>query len=239
MAHISSLYDSAYQAIADDHLYLNLTDGLVPKADDLPYSNLYAKGLSDEYINSYTLDTNDRWNPSRFSAVKRMIDSCSSVEKMTKSRPIGDTDSDNFMFIKQLPVLSDCKQLIEQHNYSDMVNQPHTTFLAFENGELSKSIQSIRSKFHIREILKYHTLPFELRPGQLVNKKIRMNTLSNGNVIFFDGRGSELNIYIKPSTLLYGTYPEEYERIKVKSWIKTDNGWLYILERPLFPDIVI
>ena len=54
-----------------------------------------------------------------------------------------------------------------------------------------------------------------------------------------DGRGKELVIYMHNNELNEFTYPAQAVVIKVKGWIETENGWLYVLEAPILPRILI
>jgi hypothetical protein len=65
--------DSAYYGLANQHLYLNLTDD---KIDGAYYSQIMNAGGSDEDITAYTEKFNSKWNPSIFNAIKNYDRDC-------------------------------------------------------------------------------------------------------------------------------------------------------------------
>ena len=121
------------------------------------------------------------------------------------------------------------------------------TFFAFDNDSVEIVNQWLNGykdqrydiQYYVLEFLKANTLPFGLNPSSLVGKKIRLTTNSPSNYIYVDGRGKELVVYMLNNELNNFTYPAQSVVIKVKGWIQTENGWLYVLEAPILPRILI
>ena len=121
------------------------------------------------------------------------------------------------------------------------------TFFAFDNDSIEIANQWLNGykderyniQYYVLELLKANTLPFSLNPSALVGKKIRLTTKSPSNYIYMDGRGKELVVYMLNNELNEFTYPSQSVVIKVKGWIETENGWLYVLEAPILPRILI
>ena len=121
------------------------------------------------------------------------------------------------------------------------------TFFAFDNDSVEIVNQWLNGykderyniQYYVLEFLKANTLPFSLNPSSLVGKKIRLTTKLPSNYIYMDGRGKELVIYMHNNELNEFTYPAQAVVIKVKGWIETENGWLYVLEAPILPRILI
>ena len=70
-------------------------------------------------------------------------------------------------------------------------------------------------------------------------RKLKLSTLSKSNYIYADGRGDQLVIYIPNTSLNYYSFSPQEIAILVKGYVQTDNGWLYILEAPIIPQIFI
>jgi hypothetical protein len=245
MSHISGT-DTAYSSISNIHLYLNVTNDYVEKAEN-SYCNLFSKGATDENTGLYTPEYNDQWNPELFKKIKKYDQTCiDSLAKNTKATPKGALLSTPFTMLKQLPFLSSCLELVNIVNYQNILNSyPNITFFAFENSNENSTIVNNflssykNNPYYIKEFLKFHTLKFDLHPSQLVNKKMRLTTLCKSNYIYADGTNNVLTIYVKHDELNNFSYPNQYELIKVKSWIKLDYGWLYIIEKPILPYIIL
>jgi len=132
-------------------------------------------------------------------------------------------------------------------NYKDIGCKKGMTFFAFDNDSVEivnqwldgYRNQHFNIQYYVLEFLKTNTLPFSLNPSALVGKKMRLTTKSLSNYIYADGRGKELVFYISNNELNTLEYPSQMIVIKVKGWIQTENGWLYVLEAPLLPRIII
>jgi hypothetical protein len=233
--------DSAYYGIADQHLYLNLTD---EKKDGAYYSQIMSIGGSDEDITAYTEKYNSKWNPSIFKAIKNYDKDC---QNSTYTPILKDERKTTiYSVLKQIPSLKECSKLVdESYFYNTLSDQGlhKYTFFAFENQGLEVA-NSFLQKYNfetyaIRELLKCNTLYYPLNPSHIVKRKLKLKTLSEHNQLHADGRGKELVIYIPNTTLNYYRMPTQDIVLRIKGYIETDNGWLYIIEAPVIPQIIV
>jgi hypothetical protein len=234
--------DSSYYSIANEHLYLNLTDDKVGNAY---YSDIMNIGGSDEDITAYTEKYNSKWNPSIFKAVENYDRDC----KNSLYTPImkSEKKSSIYSIMKSIPTLKECSKLVDESYFYNTLkdnNGIHKyTFFAFEDTgmEVANSfLSSYRYEtYAIRELLKANTLFFPLNPTQIVKRKLKLKTLSDNNFIFADGRGKQLVVYIPDTTLNNYNMPKQDIVLPVKGYVETDNGWLYILEAPIIPQIIV
>jgi hypothetical protein len=63
--------------------------------------------------------------------------------------------------------------------------------------------------------------------------------MSESNYIFADGRGQQLVVYIPNTNFNYYSIPSQEITLLVKGYLETDNGWLYIIEAPIIPKIIL
>ena len=120
--------DSAYYGIANQHLYLNLTDD---KKDGAYYSQIMNAGGSDEDITAYTEKYNSRWNPSIFEAIKNYDKDCqnSTYTPILKS----EKKTSIYSIIKQIPSLKECSKMIDDsYFYNILSNQGENKYTFFQ-----------------------------------------------------------------------------------------------------------
>lgn len=231
--------DSAYYGIANQHLYLNLTDD---KKDGAYYSQIMNAGGSDEDITAYTEKYNSRWNPTIFKAIETYDKDCQNstytpILKAEKKTTI-------YSVLKQIPSLKECSKLIEDSYFNNILsNEGKYTFFAFENQGLEVAYSFLEKyKFQtyaIRELLKCNTLNYPLNPSSIVKRKLKLKTMSDQNQLYVDGRGNELVVYLPNNSLNYYKLPNQDIVLPVKGYLETDNGWLYIIEAPVIPQIIV
>jgi hypothetical protein len=238
--------DSAYYGLANDHLYLNITGNDIVKETKTCYSSLIQKGASDEDITAYTDKYNSRWNPSIFAAIQQYDSDCkNNFEKAFKPISKSVKSTTIYSVLSEIPTLSECLKYINASSYFDILNKSTTkkTFFAFENPGsdiASLFLQKYNYQVYaIREFLKANTLDYPVPPTQLVKRKVQLTTLSKSNPIYADGRGKQLVIYIPNSDFKHYSFGKQEITILIKGYIETDNGWLYILEAPIVPQIFI
>jgi hypothetical protein len=237
--------DSAYYGLANKHLYLYLTDDVVKDTNTF-YSSVITKGASDEDITAYTDKYNSKWNPSIFTAIKQYDNNCKN--NFDKLSPISKASRRTTIYsiLSEIPTLSECLKFINSSSYFNILNDTSNTkktFFAFEN-DGSNIANLFLQKYNfqvyaIREFLKANTLDYPVPPTQLVKRKVKLTTLSKSNSIYADGRGNQLVIYIPNNNFNYYSFSKQEITIMVKGYIETDNGWLYILEAPIIPQIFI
>jgi hypothetical protein len=234
--------DSSYYSIANEHLYLNLTD---EKVGNAYYSDIMSIGGTDDDITAYSEKYNSKWNPSIFKAVENYDKDCQNglltpIMKAEKRTTI-------YSIMKSIPSLKQCSKLVDDsyfYNTLKDTNGLHKyTFFAFEDAGMEVANSFLRTyryeTYAIRELLKANTMFFPLNPSQVVKRKLKLKTLSDNNYIFADGRGKQMVIYIPNTTLNNYNMPNQDIILPVKGYVETDNGWLYILEAPIIPQIII
>ena len=228
--------DSAYYGIANNHLYLNITDDFNPQANSY-YSSMQTKGASDEDTTAYQKYT-DKWNPSIFAAIKQYDNSC----KNNLSRIAPSLNKTTiYSVMEKIPSLKGCLDLVKASSYGSTLNEGKKTFFAFENTDIAHMFldKYNHQVYVIRELLKANTLNFPVNPSQLVKRKVKLTTMSDSNYLYADGRGKQLVIYIPNSQFNYYNMPKQDITILVKGYVETDNGWLYILDVPIIPQIIL
>jgi hypothetical protein len=234
--------DSSYYSIANEHLYLNITDDKVGNAY---YSDIMSIGGTDDDITAYSEKYNSKWNPSIFKAVENYDKDCQNgiltpIMKAEKRTTI-------YSIMKSIPSLKECSKLVDEayfYNTLKDTNGLHKyTFFAFEDAGMEVANSFLKNyryeTYAIRELLKANTLFFPLNPSQVVKRKLKLKTLSDNNYIFADGRGKQMVIYIPDTRLNNYNMPNQDIVLPVKGYVETDNGWLYILEAPIIPQIII
>jgi hypothetical protein len=234
--------DSSYYSIANEHLYLNLTD---EKVGNAYYSDIMSIGGTDDDITAYSEKYNSKWNPSIFKAVENYDKDCQNglltpIMKAEKRTTI-------YSIMKSIPSLKQCSKLVDDsyfYNTLKDTNGLHKyTFFAFEDAGMEVANSFLRNyryeTYAIRELLKANTMFFPLNPSQVVKRKLKLKTLSDNNYIFADGRGKQMVIYIPNTTLNNYNMPNQDIILPVKGYVETDNGWLYILEAPIIPQIIV
>ena len=80
----------------------------------------------------------------------------------------------------------------------------------------------------MEDILKYHIVDYPILPVQLFNTINRIETKFKPHYLTVFGTGNNLFI-VKPSDRFY--------RNKILRTLKTDNGYIYFIEKPLIPSI--
>ena len=235
--------DSSYYGIANDHLYLNVTDDYSREAKTC-YSSLINHQASDEDITAYTQKYNSKWNPSIFKAIQSYESDCNNNLK-TSYQPIQKSSMKTTIYsvMKEIPTLSECLKYVEESEYQNVLTQQRKTFFAFENSGSEIAYKFCEKynfqKYVIRELLKANTLDYKVNPTQIVKRKVQLQTMSESNYIFADGRGQQLVVYIPNTNFNYYSIPSQEVTLLVKGYLETDNGWLYIIEAPIIPKIIL
>jgi hypothetical protein len=143
--------------------------------------------------------------------------------------------------MEKIPSLKGCLDLVKASSYGSTLNEGKKTFFAFENTDIAHMFldKYNHQVYVIRELLKANTLNFPVNPSQLVKRKVKLTTMSDSNYLYADGRGKQLVIYIPNSQFNYYNMPKQDITILVKGYVETDNGWLYILDVPIIPQIIL
>lgn len=92
--------------------------------------------------------------------------------------------------------------------------------------------------YYLRDLVKAHTLPFELRPMDLMGRKLEVYTMQSTFSFIVDGTGkinSALNMYQKPLSILNYEYPLPIDRFKVLKIFEARNGVMYVIDGVFYP----
>ena len=138
--------------------------------------------------------------------------------------------NDNIFWMQKIPECNNFLKFIIKYNLLDMLTvQPeYTLFVPINNIEiLDNIVQKYSDIVSPENILKYHIVNNTLLPIQLLNQIIRLETSLKNQ-----------NITLKNSSIM--TYNDEinlFEDNKIQNYYRTDNGSLYLINRPLVFDI--
>jgi hypothetical protein len=238
--------DTGFYDISNDHLYLNLNDSDKVFNSDLSYCTLKQNGLTDTNMILNRESENPLLNQQYLRDIAKYEDNCKSSLIRNKSAiPISSKKVTIYSLISEMPYLSENKKIIDGSMYYDVLNNTDTpiTYFAFDNDATEVAhewLQQYNTVYHTREFLRANTLPFGLNPSTLVGKKIELTTKSQNNKIYMDGTGKELFVIMRNDILRNYEYYNNEIRIKVKGWIETnDKCWLYVLEAPIIPTILL
>jgi hypothetical protein len=240
--------DSSYYAIANDHLYLYLNNGNggVVGDTDLDYCVYYQHGIRDDKLIRNKEFQSDLLNKQYIDDVKNYTDKCKQNLTLNKPNVLRSSITPSiYSILTEMPYVSETLKIVNASNYKDILDDKdrEITFFAFDNSAVQVFQEWIEKHYneahYAREFLKANTLPFSLNPNSLVNKKTRLTTMSPSTYIYADGRNNNLVFYIGGNELKNFNYPDEYVIIKVHGWIQVGKSWLYVLEAPILPEIVI
>ena len=240
--------DSSYYSIANDHLYLYLNNGnggLVGNTD-IQYCNFYQHGIRDDKMIRGKEFDSDLLNSQYINDVKNYENKCRQNLIINKPNvPRSSITPTIYSMISEMPYISETLNIINATNYKNILDDKdrEITFFAFDNNSLEVYQEWIKKHYneahYAREFLKTNTLPFALNPNALVNRKTRLTTMCPSNYIYADGRNNNLVFYINANELKMFNYPDQDVIIKVHGWIQIGKSWLYVLEAPILPEIII
>lgn len=244
------------------------TDGgwynLAPFHEDL---NINGAGNKEyEFMSGYTDDTMINWKQymnyllfnEQYNTPKQVDDAI--AKKLTEdkaSRPMTVYD-----VISSNPTLSKFNDLIKLTGYGKPKDTdfPFTIFAPI-NDRFDETLyyamkKSPNKQIALLQVLRYHILPYLLEPWQIKNRKLRLRTdLENMTIDtdFTGGRQQLLNPIQTPGLQDLNMYPfgDPYmsapdnwfpkitSEVNVLEIVKTINGFIYIIDRPLyFPDVL-
>ena len=201
---------SGYESIAPYRSYLDLS------MDDIDFSSnvrnplMYSEKSSEKCGNEYT------------------------VIKDFQPR----MDSSTYGFLRRLPNTQKFLNFVENYDLFRYMKDDFTLFIPVNPiakdgsvGELSTILNTIRfTPLNALDILNFHKLNYIIEPVELFNRKLKLQSNLKNQYILTDdtsiGNGKSLQIVTDTST----DNPN-----KILQSIKTDNGYIYLIERPLIP----
>lgn len=245
--------NTEFSSISNNFLYLTIT----------PEDREYLTGVEQKTFKFYGYDEPDRaTNEEKLKVLGEYLgvkDMYQTLEQYRKN----DTRSSIIGLLQNINLnnyLSNVLNMIYTTQYESILrsqrkgNVNGVTFFAFVNGsenEINSWVNnwkpdnwnSDKSLLYKRELLKHHTLPYKLLPGQIINKRLEVATMLSDyisvyNKIVIESINGELYLnYSKADYLLDGEgyYPTSIQRSKILQAISCDDGIVYVIEKPIFP----
>ena len=236
---------------------------LAPFHEDL---NINGAGpMEYEFMSGYTKDTMINWKQymdyilfnKQYNTPKQVDEAI--AKKLTEQK--ASREMTVYDVISSHPQLTKFDDMIKLTGYGKPkdTQMPFTIF-APVNDKFDKVLyypinNSADKRIALLQILRYHILPYLLEPWQIKNRKLRLRTdLENMTVDtdFTQGRqqlinpiqtpGQDLNMYPFGDPYMSAPdnwFPKVTSEVNVLEIIKTINGFIYIIDRPLyFPDVL-
>jgi hypothetical protein len=173
----------------------------------------------------------------QLSEIRRLIDACDyqnvlgSGEKVTFIAPTNDIVQQSLLTWLKVKGFSPYSP---PANLSEPVQPYATKFIPSELG--------LPDWYALRDILKAHTLRYELRPQDIHHRKLELYTAHDGFSVIVDGTGRishEMCFYQKPVFMLNYQYPLPMDRFRVERIFECSNGVLYVIRGMFSPQITL
>jgi uncharacterized surface protein with fasciclin (FAS1) repeats len=243
--------DGGFYSIADIHQDLNI-NGAGP--------------TEFEFMSGYSRDTMLNWKQymdyilfgEQYNTPKQVNQAIAKrLEEQKASRPMTIYD-----VISAHPKLKKFNDLIKLTGYNKPkdTDYPFTIFAPiddrFDEILFYPMHKSANKQIALLQVLRYHILPYMIEPWQLQNRKLRLRTnleMMTIDTDFTGGKSQLLNPIQTPgfqdlNMYPYGDpymsapdnwFPKITSEVEVLKVIKCINGFIYIIDRPLyFPDVL-
>jgi hypothetical protein len=230
--------DTGYSSIANNYLYLEVTDSDKIYNYDITTQQLRQNGISE---NLYE-------NGSVLADLTMRNNNClNNLEQVYTPTPESSKVTTIYDLLSLYPELSECKKLVDSCNFERELSQkggPHKycTFFAFTNenaGLASIWLKRFNTLGYQRELLKAHTCNFVAEPILFKGKKTKVFTRSEGNEVYVNGQAIPMYLYSDAKELNGVTYSPPMLKVNIIAFLTCDNGALYIIDRPFYPQIII
>jgi uncharacterized surface protein with fasciclin (FAS1) repeats len=138
--------------------------------------------------------------------------------------------NDNISIMQSIPECRSFLNFVSKYNLLDtlMIQPEYTLFIPIEQVDtLDKIVQNYGEIVIPKDLLKYHMVNYTILPIQLLDQIVRLETSLRNQTVT-----------IKNTSIM--TYHDEVNLLednKILKYIKTDNGSLYLIKRPLVFDI--
>jgi uncharacterized surface protein with fasciclin (FAS1) repeats len=138
--------------------------------------------------------------------------------------------NDNITIMENTPECKPFLNFIKKHNLTDMLRiQPdYTLFIPIGEVDILNEVVENYGEIAIpQNLLRYHMIDRTILPIQIIDQIFRIKTMLRNQ-----------NITLKNSSIM--TYYDEVNLLednKITKYIKTDNGAIYFINRPLVFDI--
>jgi len=138
--------------------------------------------------------------------------------------------NDNISIMQSIPECSNFLKFITKYNLIDnlMIQPDYTLFVPINNIEILDNIVQKYGEIIIpQNLLKFHMLNYTILPIQLLDQILRVQTSLRNQTITLK----------KTSIMTHYDEVNLLEDNKILKYYKTDNGSLYLIDRPLIFDI--
>ena len=138
--------------------------------------------------------------------------------------------NDNLTYMQKIPECNNFLKFIIKNNLQDilMIQPEYTLFVPTNQVDILEDIVQKYGEIVIpQDLLKYHMVNYTILPVQIIDQILKLETALRNQTIT-----------LKRSSIM--TYYDElnlFEDNKIKNYYRTDNGSLYLIDRPLVYDI--
>jgi hypothetical protein len=138
--------------------------------------------------------------------------------------------NDNIALMEKLPECSNFLRFLIKYNLLDMlmIQPEYTLFVPINKVDVLENIVQNYGEIVIpQDLLRYHMVNYTILPIQIIDQILRLETSLRNQTIT-----------LKRSSIM--TYHDEVNLLednKIRNYYRTDNGSLYLIDRPLVYDI--
>jgi hypothetical protein len=230
--------DTGFSSISDNYLYLNLNDNDKIYNYDITVGQLRKNRVPEQLYENQSILANltmDNYNSYR------------SLIEHTELTPNSSIPTTVYDILSLYPELTECKKLVDSCGYNkelSYVDSPrkYLTFFAFTNenaGLANIWLKRFNTLGYQREFLKAHTTDFTADPILFKGRKVKINTRSLGNELYANGQTNPMYFYSDAKDFNLLTYSPPMIKVNILGFITTQNGALYIIDRPFYPQIIL
>lgn len=163
--------------------------------------------------------TSNKRNPLFFSEIS--AEKCGNEYSRVDSFQVKPNTS-SYGIIRNLSNVQNFKTFIDSYDLQHYMKDDFTLFIPIDNND-STIIDTLRySPLNALDIFNYHKLNYVIEPVELFDRKIRLQTKLR-------------NQYILTNGMSIITETSKKNPNKILQSIKTDNGYIYLIEQPLIP----
>ena len=233
--------DTGFSSITDNYLYLEVEDTDKIYNTDVTIAELKQRGYPEQLFEDNRILTDISQN--KQSCLKNLKNSIIPTPNSSFEVTVYD-------LLSLYPELSECKKLVDSSSYKDeLTKDRYTTFFAYTNQ--NSDVASLWLKRfntvspgktttgYQRELLKAHTASFTLDPVMLKGRLNDVFTRSEGNDIRIDGRYNPMYLYTNSKEFNGFSYNPPLLKINIIGFLACDNGVMYVIDRPIYPEIII
>ena len=141
------------------------------------------------------------------------------------SQPTNGGDTSTYGMIRNDNRIQQFREFIDKYDLQYYMNGDFTLFVPVDKlmGIIDDKLQT--TSLNALDIFNYHKLDYVLLPIQIFDRKIRLQTKLR-------------NQYILVSNTSIISETSDRNPNRILSSIKTDNGYIYIIEQPLIPYVI-